>query len=84
MSELGQVRTLATYRCHVCFQGQSGRNRRESGHSDHSLDNPSYQANEDGAFICPYRVYWGALMLPLLSFHHSPKRYSKALPSVSA
>ncbi len=21
MSELGQLRTLATYRCHVCFQG---------------------------------------------------------------
>jgi len=32
-SEMGQLRTLATYRCHVCFQGYSGRKRRESGHA---------------------------------------------------
>ena len=32
MSGLGQLRTLATYRCHVCFQGYSGRNRHDNGH----------------------------------------------------
>ncbi len=32
MSELGQLRTLATYRCHVCCWGLSGHNQAKSGH----------------------------------------------------